>query len=186
MVRLLAAAALAVLALACSGAAQGVATGGYVAGDGSVAAIPVTQREPAPDVSAVTLEGEELALASLPGPVVVNFWASWCGPCAKEAPALQAVAEAYDGRVSFVGVNVKDQPAAARNFEQDFGVQYPSWFDEAASIAAGFGGIGPAALPSTIILDDEHRVAVRLFGAVDEVLLSSHLDEVLSEPPQGE
>jgi thiol-disulfide isomerase/thioredoxin len=170
---------LAVLATACSGTAQGAASDGFVAGDGAASVIAEAEREPAPDVSATTLDGETLALRDLEGPVVVNFWASWCGPCAKEAPALQNVADAYDGRVSFVGVNVKDQPAAARNFEQDFGVEYPSWEDEAASIAASFGGIGPAALPSTIVLDADHRVAARLFGAVDEPKLADHLDQVL-------
>ena len=178
---LLIVAVLAVLATACSGTAQGDSNGEFIAGDGSAAAIPEADREPAPAVAATTLDGEELALADLDGPVVVNFWASWCGPCAKEAPALSNVANAYDGKVSFVGVNVKDQPAAARNFEQDFGVEYPSWEDKASTIAASFGGIGPAALPSTIVLDDQHRVAARLFGAVTEPQLADQLDAVLDE-----
>src|SRR5688572_6738399 len=171
----------ALLATACSGTSQASSPGGFIAGDGSAAAIPVEEREPAPDVTGQTLDGETLALADMPGPVVVNFWASWCGPCAREAPALQRVATAYEGRVSFVGVNVKDRPTAARNFEEDFGVAYPSWEDEAASIAASFGGIGPAALPSTIVLDAEHRVASRLFGAVSEPQLAAQLDRVLEE-----
>ena len=108
----------------------------------------------------------------------MNFWASWCGPYAKEAPALRNVAKANSGRVSLVGVNVKDQPAAALNFEQDFEVLYPSWNDEAASIAASFGAIGPAALPSTIVLDADHLVAARFFGAVNEAQLSSALEAV--------
>ena len=181
MVRLCALVVAAVLATACSGAAQGAPGDGFVAGDGSSAVIPVEERKPAPAVESPTLDGHPLALADLEGPVVVNFWASWCGPCAKEAPALRNVAKAYEGRVEFVGVNVKDRPAAARNFEQDFRVDYPSWDDESASIAASFGGIGPAALPSTIVLDAEHRVAARLFGAVDEAQLSKELDRVLDE-----
>ena len=174
-------AALAMLITACSGAAQGAAGAGFVAGDGSTATIPIGEREPAPAVDGTTLDGERLALADLDGPVVVNFWASWCGPCAKEAPALQNVADAYDRRVSFVGVNVKDQPTAALNFERDFGVEFPSWEDEAASIAASFGGIGPAALPTTIVLDAEHRVAARMFGAINEPQLAKQLDIVLDE-----
>ena len=122
---------LGLLSVACSGTVQGVASGGFVDGDGSSTIIPLDEREPAPTVEAPTLGGETLSLAALEGPVVVNFWASWCGPCAKEAPALQNVADAYRGRVTFVGVNVKDQPANARTFEQDFGVRYPSWDDHA-------------------------------------------------------
>ncbi|MPZ72423.1 MAG: redoxin domain-containing protein [Nitriliruptorales bacterium] len=174
-------AAVALLASACSGTSQAVAPDGFVAGDGSTSTIPKEQREPAPDVTAPTLSGETLRLADLSGPVVVNFWASWCGPCVTEAPALQRVADEYDGRVTFVGVNVKDEPAAARNFERDFGVRYPSWHDQASSIAASFGGIGPAALPSTIVLDSDHRVASRLFGAVDEPRLAAELDRILEE-----
>lgn len=182
MVRLVLGLLVVVLVGGCSGAAQDSSAGGFVAGNGATASIPLAEREPAPEVAGETLDGSQLTLADLAGqPVVVNFWASWCGPCAKEAPALQNVADAYDGRVAFVGVNVKDQPAAARNFEQDFGVEYPSWYDEAASIAASFGGIGPAALPSTIVLDAEHRVAARLFGAVNEPQLAAELDRVLDE-----
>ena len=174
---------LAVLVMAtagCSGTLQDATAGNFVAGDGS-AVIAAEDRASAPEVEAATLDGESLSLADLEGPVVVNFWASWCGPCVKEAPALRDVAKAYDGRVAFVGVNVKDEPAAARSFERDFGIRYPSWYDEAAAIAASFGGIGPAALPSTLVLDAEHRVAVRLFGAVTEPQLAGHLDAVLAE-----
>ena len=171
----------ALLLAACSGTAQGSAGAGFVAGDGATGIIPTAERESAPRVDGVTLDGERIALADLPAPVVINFWASWCGPCAKEAPALRNVARAYEGRVSFIGVNVKDESATARRFEQDFKVPYPSWEDQAASIAASFGGIGPAALPSTIVLDAEHRVAARLFGAVNEPQLSGQLDWVLKE-----
>lgn len=172
---------LALLAAGCSGSAQGAAGAGYVAGDGATGIIPAADRAPAPTVKAVTLDGEEVALVDLRAPVVINFWASWCGPCAKEAPALRNVAAAYESRVSFIGVNVKDAPAAARRFERDFKVPYPSWEDQSASIAASFGGIGPAALPSTIVLDAERRVASRLFGAINEAQLSAQLDWVLDQ-----
>lgn len=173
------------LALAGCSASQdaGLPGQGFVAGDGTAEVVPVDDREAAPAVDAETLDGEQLRLDDLRGgPVIVNFWASWCGPCAKEAPDLQAVSQRYaDDGVTIVGVNVKDDVAAARNFERDFGVTYDSWYDQPAAIAASFGGIGPAALPSTIVLDAEHRVAARLFGAVDEVRLSALVDAVLAE-----
>jgi thiol-disulfide isomerase/thioredoxin len=186
MARLLPLVLLVVLTSGCAGSALAGQGAGFVAGDGTVGFVPVEEREPAPAVVGETVDGESLALADLEGPVVVNFWASWCGPCAKEAPALQNVADAYDGRVEFVGVNVKDDVVRARNFEDDFKVEYPSWFDASASIAASFGGIGPAALPSTIVLDAEHRVAARLFGAVNEAQLADQLDRMLdpSEAPE--
>jgi thiol-disulfide isomerase/thioredoxin len=145
--------------------------------------IPEGEREAAPVVEGTTLEGDTLALADLDGPVLVNFWASWCGPCAREAPHLQAVHQAYGPRgLHVVGVDVKDDVANARTFERDFGITYPSWQDPAAAIAASFGGIGPAALPSTILLDRDHRVAVRLFGAVSGARLAPYLEELVGPP----
>jgi thiol-disulfide isomerase/thioredoxin len=170
------------LAACASGSAQEAGDTRFIAGAGA-AVIPVEERRPAPQVTGTTLDGDEVALADLAGDVVlVNFWASWCGPCAQEAPHLVAIANEYADRgVSLLGVNVKDRPANARTFERDFAKPYPSWHDEAGSIAASFGGIGPAALPSTLLLDAEHRVAVRLFGAVSAAQLSLHLDGLLGE-----
>jgi len=177
------------LCLLAAGCATGNATesqGDFVAGDGSVRTFAPDEREPAPDVEGTTLDGEPLALGDLEGIVVVNFWASWCGPCATETPHLVAIANEYGDRgVSLLGVNVKDQPANARSFEREFKVPYPSLYDEAAAIAAAFGGIGPAALPSTIILDAQHRVAVRAFGAVDAAQVSRYLDAHLAEGGEG-
>ncbi|HVM15067.1 MAG TPA: TlpA disulfide reductase family protein [Egibacteraceae bacterium] len=175
--------AVAVAACASAGGQESV-SGRYVEGAGGVV-FPTEEREPAPAVSGTTLEGEKLELADLEGPVLVNFWASWCGPCVREAPHLAAIAEQYADRgLHVVGVNVKDSSLVnARNFEREHAIPYPSWHDEAATIAAAFGGIGPAALPSTILLDAEHRVAVRLFGAVTARQLAPHLDELLV--PEG-
>lgn len=176
--------AVALTACGTAGGQESSVSGRYVDGAGTVVFDP-GEREPAPPVSGPTLDGDELSLADLDGPVLVNFWASWCGPCVREAPHLAAVAEQYADRgLHVVGVNVKDQSLAnARSFERDHGIPYPSWHDEAASIAASFGGIGPAALPSTILLDADHRVAVRLFGAVTAMQLAPHLERVLSEEP---
>lgn len=177
---------LAVASAACSSAGgQESAAGRYVEGAGSVV-FAIDEREPAPAVSGVTLQGEELDLADLDGPVLVNFWASWCGPCVREAPHLAAIADQYaDEGVHVVGVNVKDSVTNALSFERDHDIAYPSWHDEAAAIAASFGGIGPAALPSTIVLDAEHRVAVRLFGAVTARQLAPYLEELLGEERAG-
>ncbi|MDQ3537203.1 MAG: TlpA family protein disulfide reductase [Actinomycetota bacterium] len=183
-------AALVVLALALAGCSARQDDGGaqgFIQGDGSAQVLAPADRQPAPAVDAETVSGGRMALRELDdGPVVVNFWASWCGPCVREAPALANVAKAYaDQGVQFVGVNVKDRPANAQAFERDLDVPYESWYDEAAAIAAAFGGIGPAALPSTIVLDAEHRVAVRLAGEVTEPQLSVYLDRLLDERAAG-
>jgi thiol-disulfide isomerase/thioredoxin len=144
--------------------------------------LPVADRERAPDVVAGTVDGGTLALADLDGPVVVNFWASWCGPCVREAPELRNLALAYGERgVRFVGVNVNDSATNARRFERDLDIPYPSWVDASVEISASFGGIGPSAMPTTILLDAEHRVAVRLIGAVTYTQVRSYLDPLLEE-----
>ena len=178
---------LAVLAGCTSAGGQESATDRYVEGTGGVV-FAVEDRQAAPAVTGTTLDGDELALADLDGPVLVNFWASWCGPCVREAPHLVAVAEEYGPRgLHVVGVNVKDSSTVnARSFERDHAIPYPSWHDESASIAASFGGIGPGALPSTILLDADHRVAVRLFGAVTAMQLAPHLEGLLDEAGPGD
>ena len=114
---------------------------------------------------------------------MINFWGSWCGPCVAEAPHLAAVAEQYAAEgVSVVGVNVRDTTVNARSFEREYGITYPSWYDESAQIASQLGALGPTGLPSTILLDREHRVASRLFGAVTARQLAPRLDALLSEP----
>jgi thiol-disulfide isomerase/thioredoxin len=155
--------------------------GGFVAADGTTDFAPES-REPAPDVTGPALDGSELSLEQFDGPVVVNFWASWCGPCAQEAPHLAALAEQYGPKgVSIVGVNVRDSVANAKAFEREYGISYPSWDDESAQIASQFGALGPAGLPSTVLIDSEQRVAARLFGAVSARQLAPRLDGLLAE-----
>lgn len=174
--------ALLMLMTGCSlGSAPGE-PGGFVSADGQTD-FAADDRQPAPSISGLTLDGAPLSLADLSGPVVINFWGSWCGPCVAEAPHLAAVAEQYAAEgVSVVGVNVRDTTVNARSFEREYGITYPSWYDESAQIASQLGALGPTGLPSTILLDREHRVASRLFGAVTARQLAPRLDALLSEP----
>lgn len=143
--------------------------------------LPPEERQPAPRVAAETVAGEQLALADLEGPVVVNFWASWCGPCAQEMPELVRLHRYYaDKGVSFVGVDVRDQRGEARRFLEQYDTPYPSWFDPPGEIAADFGGIAPTALPSTLVLDAQHRVAARFVGAVTYARVQQVLQPLLA------
>ena len=144
--------------------------------------IPVDERAPAPQVGGATTDGGTLQLSDLAGtPVLVNFWASWCGPCAREVPELVRVAAQYRGEVELLGVDVRDSVVNARSFERDQGVTYPSLVDPDATIAASFGGVAPSALPSTILLDADQRVSLQLFGAVTQDQLEPYLDELVAE-----
>ncbi|MEV6983805.1 TlpA disulfide reductase family protein [Sphaerisporangium sp. NPDC051017] len=150
----------------------------YVAGDGSMLVVPAAQRQAAPDVQGETLEGTAAALADHKGKVLVlNFWASWCAPCRSEAPILKDVAaKTKDRGVSFLGVDFKDDKAQAVAFQRTQQPGYPSLFDQPGKVALAFHGmVNPAAIPSTLVLDRQGRVAARALG---EVKYSDLLDVV--------
>ncbi len=93
------------------------------------------------------LDAYEERLASLRGyPVVVNVWASWCGPCRFEFPAFQQVSAAFGKRVAFLGVDSQDSADAAATFLEEAPVPYPSYTDSDEAIANEIGGVG---LPKT-------------------------------------
>ncbi|MGH3342244.1 MAG: TlpA family protein disulfide reductase [Carbonactinosporaceae bacterium] len=172
-----------------AGSPAGSAAGGgesrYVSGDGSVRYIPSAQRRPAPDVSATTLEGDRLVLSDHRGKVLVlNVWASWCPPCRAEAPALDQVSQEVRSQgVRFVGINTRDTRANARAFERRFAISYPSLFDESGRIILAFRGqLPPQAIPSTLVLDRQGRVAARALRPLTVGGLRDLLAPVLEEP----
>ena len=98
--------------------------------------------------------------------VVINFWGSWCAPCRSEAPTLAVLSEQYRSKgVQFVGVDIRDSPASAEAFVQNFGISYPSLNDPADEIALAFRGtVPPAAIPSTLVIDRSGHIAGRVIG----------------------
>ena len=116
-----------------------------------------------------TLDGGTFDVADHRGEVVVvNVWGSWCPPCIAEAPDLQEVWSEVRGRgVQFVGVDFRDNTAAARAHERRFGVTYPSIEDQAGRVLLALrGSLPPRAIPSTLVLDRRGRVAARVLGQV--------------------
>jgi thiol-disulfide isomerase/thioredoxin len=110
-------------------------------------------------------------------PVLVNFWATWCGPCRREQPALQRLAEEYADRVAFVGVNFRDDAAAAAEYVREFEVTYPSVLDPAGEI--GFDFSIPY-LPATVLVDATGELRYRLLGAQPESSFRRHIERVLT------
>lgn len=167
--RLLAVAATILMSAGCAGAPS---TGdkGYVAADGSITRVDPGGRQQPGKISGRTLQGEPLSLQAYRGRVVVlNVWASWCGPCRKEAPLLQRAArDLEDENVVFVGVNTRDsRPAQGLAFQRRYDLPYPSLFDPSGRTLLAFrGAVNPGAIPSTVILDETGKVAATVSGEV--------------------
>ena len=125
---------------------------------------------PAPAFSLGRLDGSgKRDLASLRGhPVVLNFWASWCGPCKREAPALEQLWHRYRGKgVVFVGVDSNDAASDARRFLRAHGITYPTVHDARGLVAANRYNVGD--LPVTYFIDKQGRlVDSPVLGPVSE------------------
>jgi thiol-disulfide isomerase/thioredoxin len=158
---------------------------GYVSGDGLEEIRPGDRDAPVA-FEGESIEGETVGSAELAGSVtVVNFWYAACPPCRLEAPILAQLSEEYDD-VAFVGVNTRDYADQARIFEQEYGIGYPSILDvDSASVQLAFAGeVPPNAVPTTLVLDREGRVAARISGVIeDDGILAAMLDTVLAEAP---
>ena len=128
--------------------------------------IPEAERGEPLELAGVDLDGEPLALSDSRGEVtVVNSWATWCPPCRTEMPEFAEVADKLDGQgVTFVGINVQDDLASARDYTVD--TPYRSIVDDDGSLVAQIPDVPPRSLPVTVILDGEGRVAVRIVGPI--------------------
>jgi thiol-disulfide isomerase/thioredoxin len=157
---------------------------GFVSGDGSALVIDKADRAVAPELSGETLAGDELSTSDLSGDVIVlNLWASWCGPCRAEAPALRQVSSdaARDG-VSFVGINTRDQDAAALAFEKNYDIPYPSFVDDSGELELLMADAVPlTGIPWTVIIDRDGLIAARVLGPTTFSELTDLVDQVASE-----
>lgn len=131
-----------------------------------------------PDPSLARLgEPGALRFSELRGtPLVVNFWASWCGPCAAEMPLFAQAARDLEGRVAFVGVDVQDRPEPALALARRTGVGYPLVEDPRGELYEALRGAG---MPTTLFVDARGMVVYRRTGEVDGERLSALLAEHL-------
>jgi thiol-disulfide isomerase/thioredoxin len=186
----------ALLALACATLVAGCSTGSdqvdvnnggefrFVAGTPSGEVIPEAERASAPEFSGTLLGGGSFSSTELAGDVaVLNFWGSWCGPCRVETPEFQDVyAEVRDDGVQFLGLNVKETSEQfALAFVDRFGIEFPSLYDPRGEVALAFRDYPANAIPSTIVLDRENRVAAVYTGEISQENLRRVIDLVLEE-----
>ncbi|MEW1718452.1 TlpA disulfide reductase family protein [Streptomyces sp. NPDC093109] len=184
--------AIAVAALTLSACGGGGKSGGggdtnFVTNSGGITTVARAERTSVNEIAGETLEGKKLDVADLKGKVVVlNVWGSWCPPCRAEAPHFAKVAKETEAKgVTFVGINTRDPnkgPALA--FEKDYGVEYPSLYDPTGKlILSGFpkGTLNPQAIPSTIVLDRDGKIAARSLMALNEDKLRKMIDPLIAE-----
>ena len=123
----------------------------------------------APPLPSAVLVPPKVTVESLRGkPAVVNFWASWCEPCRKEAAHLQRYHERNRGRVAVVGVSYTDELAGARKFIRQYGWTFPNLSDPEGVAGSRYALAG---LPVTVILNSEGDIAARLRGPQTEASL---------------
>ena len=135
--------------------------------------------KPAPDVTLPVVAngdpGARMQIAALKGqPVVLDFWATWCGPCAVQAPILDRIARRYQAKgLVVLGVNADDTAQNASQYAMQKGLSYPIVMDETKD---AFVLYGVDKLPSLVVIDREGKVAAYLTGIVDE----ASLDEIVA------
>jgi len=155
---------------------------GYLTVPRNLTRIAPEQRKELPTVSGPTLgSNRTISSQDYRGKVVViNVWGSWCPPCRKEAPDLQAASVETKEIAQFVGITSKDyDPAPAEAFVRSFKITYPSIYDPTGKVLLAFAGeLPPSAIPSTMIIDREGRLAVRVLSEVSKITLVDMINDV--------
>lgn len=159
-------------------------------GHGVISSYSPGEREQLHGISGRTLDGRPLDLADYKGHVVVvNLWGSNCGPCRAEAPNLVKVAKETEAEgVRFVGINTRDPSReAAVRFEEEYGVPYPSLYDQMGRIVLKLprGSVNPQMIPSTVFLDRGGRLAARALAPLGEGDLRRVLRPLIAEKKQA-
>lgn len=116
------------------------------------------------------------------GPLLVNFWATWCAPCVEEMPDIQRVADAYGDRLAVLGVNVQDAPANAEPFVARLGVTYDLAVDPAGELYTDVRAFG---MPTTLLVDADGTIVYRHTGPLDDAEITALVTEHLGIAPAG-
>ena len=141
---------------------------------------PTAQAVKAPDFTVYDGQGQEVRLSDLKGkPVVLNFWASWCGPCKREMPDFQEAFEEVGGQVQFMMVNLTDGSGetveSASAFIAGQGYTFPVFFDTDSDAARAYG---IRSIPTTFFIDAQGNVVTYAIGMIDGQTLQNGIDRI--------
>jgi thiol-disulfide isomerase/thioredoxin len=141
------------------------------------------ERPAAADLAGTSLEGDKVRLSDYRGKVVlINAWASWCGPCRAEAPELKKIREKWGGRgLRVLGLDNDRSRADGLAFQKSFHLAYPSLHDPSGKQALRLprGLVNTQALPYTIVIDPAGKVAATRMGAVTETQIAKIIEPLL-------
>ena len=139
----------------------------------------------APDFTLVTAQGEAVTLSEIVDrnsaqgvPVVLNFWASWCGPCRVEFPHFQSASLKYNGKAAFIGVNQGESASTIADFGAEFGISYPLLVDQDNAINQTYL---VNSLPTTVFIDANGVVREVQIGIITQAVLEDRIENMLAE-----
>lgn len=156
----------------------------YVAGDGSVTEFAAADRKSAIQITGTLFDGTDVTPEDFQGKVtVLNFWFAACAPCRVEAPSLEELHQEFkDNGVQFFGVNLRDEKATAEAFDKTFNLTYPSFDDKDGGVLLAVSGlVPPGAVPTTLVLDKQGRVASRVLGQIEKGTLKALIASAVAE-----
>lgn len=134
--------------------------------------------KPAPDFQVELLTGKKIKLSDFRGkkPVIVNFWASWCGPCRTEAPLLSKIGSEYGDEVEFIGIAINDGKKEAKAFLKEFDINYDNGMDITGSINKSYKITG---IPETFFIDINGDIIDHWIGPIDEKNMVDRINKII-------
>ena len=154
--------------------------GGFLIGKRVYAGISASEYlsigSPAPEFSLVTINGEQIHLSELRGtPVVINFWATWCGPCVSEMPLLQQRYEEHQQDFELLAINADEPISDVTEFVQDYQLTFPILLDPDGNVQRLFR---ITAYPTSFFIDREGKIRAIHLGAISETQLDRYLTDI--------
>jgi len=139
--------------------------------------MPIKEGVQAPDFTGELIDGTSITLSELQGkPVIINFWATWCGPCVKEMPAFERLKDDFGDKIGIIAVNCGDDAETVKDFVEENGYTFPVVLDEEYSISMLYP---TNSIPYTVVLDAEGKVTHISTGALDADTMYERYKEAL-------
>ena len=160
---------------------------GYTSGEGQVSQLAVDDRESPVALRKPDLDGNDISLADYRGkPLVVVVWGAWCVECRAEQSEVNEAVEDLEGTAEFVGIDVRDNVAAAESYEREMDVPYPSIDgNDGQALKAFTGSLNPYTVPAFVVLDAEGRIAASIIGSLPSRLTLVELVEEVASGATG-